>query len=148
MPKKAAGNEAGFHEKFLPEQPPKRGSDRAFGLVFATVGVIAAALAYWNAHPSWFWWLAGAAAFLIIALTVPFILSPANWLWTRFGLGLHRVVQPVVLALLFFGTVLPTGLLMRVVGKDPLNRRLDAKATSYWIKRPPRGPDDSFKNQF
>jgi hypothetical protein len=38
---------------------------------------------------------------------------------------------------------------MRLSGKDPLRRRYDAAADSYWIKRDPPGPlADTFRNQF
>ena len=46
----------------------------------------------------------------------------------RFGLLLHHVVNPVVMALLFFGAVLPMALLLRVLGKDLLR-----------LKREPQG---------
>jgi hypothetical protein len=62
---------------------------------------------------------------------------------------LHSIVSPVALAILFYGVVMPTGLLMRLLGKDPLRLRLDSRAASYWIERTPPGPDaESLKNQF
>ena len=37
----------------------------------------------------------------------------------------------------------------RLAGKDPLRRRLDPGAKSYWIERiPPVPPPESMKNQF
>jgi len=44
---------------------------------------------------------------------------------------------------------MPTGLIMRLFGKDPLRLRFDAEAKSYWIQREPPGPEpDSMRNQF
>ena len=87
--------------------------------------------------------------FLLLAALVPGVLAPANRLWTKFGLLLHHIVSPIALGILFFLVVTPTGLLMRLFGKDPLRLRFDPDADSYWIKRDPPGPAaDSLKNQF
>jgi hypothetical protein len=64
-------------------------------------------------------WTGGVAAlFLAAAFMRPAMLHPLNLIWLKFGLLLHRIVNPVVMALLFYGTVLPTGLVMRMLGKD------------------------------
>ncbi len=53
------------------------------------------------------------------------------------------------MGLVFYGAVAPTALIMRALGKDPLRRRFDRDATSYWIERTPPGPEpDSMKRQF
>jgi hypothetical protein len=54
-----------------------------------------------------------------------------------------------VMAVLFYVTVTPIALLMRMLGKDPLRLRRDPDAASYWIHRTPPGPTpESMKNQF
>ena len=124
-------------------------SDRAFGLVFATVFLLIAL------YPLFFgagirWWAAVVAAvFGACAVAVPRLLAPLNRAWTRFGLVLHKIVSPVVLGIMFFGVILPTGLLMRLLGKDPLRLAFDPAAPSYWITRQPPGPaPESFPDQF
>ena len=90
-----------------------------------------------------------AALFLAAALLRPAILNPLNRLWLKFGLLLHRVVNPIVMALLFYGTVLPTGLVMRALGKDLLRLKRQPDADSYWIVRQPPGPaPETMKDQF
>ncbi len=87
--------------------------------------------------------------FLILAYTFPRILNPLNRLWLKFGLLLYKVVNPIVLGLLFFVTIAPIGLVMRMFGKDFLRLKLDRDAKSYWIERAPPGPPpQSMKNQF
>jgi len=67
----------------------------------------------------------------------------------RFGLLLHRIVNPLVMALLFFLVVTPIALLMRLFGKRPLQLDSEADAESYWIPRDPPGPDpETMKQQF
>jgi hypothetical protein len=59
------------------------------------------------------------------------------------------VVNPIVMGLVFYGAVLPTGLVMRALGHDLLRLRRDAKADSYWIRRQPPGPaPQSMVDQF
>jgi hypothetical protein len=128
---------------------PPGSSDRAFGLVFAAFFLVVALLPLWNGREVRLWSLGLAAAFLAVALAVPSILAPLNRVWTAFGNLLHRIVSPVALAILFYGVVAPTGLLMRLFGKDPLRLKRDPAARSYWLeRRPPGPPADSLKDQF
>ncbi len=80
---------------------------------------------------------------------MPRSLAPFNRLWTKLGLVLHEITAPIVLGLIFYLCITPVGFLMRLFGTDPLRRRYDPEAKSYWIKRVPAGPGpDTFKNQF
>jgi hypothetical protein len=124
-------------------------SDRSFGFVFAAVFLIVALYPLVHAAGIRLWAVAISGLFLLLAALVPQVLAPANRLWTKFGLLLHHIVSPLALGVLFFLVVTPTGLLMRLFGKDPLRLRFDPAADSYWIKRDPPGPAaDSLKNQF
>lgn len=128
---------------------PKPGAPRNFGLVFAGFFAIVGLLPLLGGNAARWWALAIAAAFLAVALAAPAVLAPLNLIWFRFGLQLHRVMSPVVMALLFFLTVTPVGLLMRVAGKDPLRLKPDPQQPSYWIARDPAGPaGGSLRNQF
>ena len=129
-----------LHEDLKRDEAPKGSSDRGFGLVFAAVFAI---IGFWpllDAAAPRLWALAIAAAFLGVAWLAPRTLAPLNRLWTRFGLLLARVMNPLVLGLLFYGVVTPMGLAMRALGKDPLRRRFEPEAASYWIARRPPGP--------
>jgi hypothetical protein len=88
-----------------------------------------------GAQPRW-WALAVAAAFFFLALVVPRALAPANRLWLRIGLLLHRVVNPVVMAVMFYLVVTPFGFVMRRLNPALTDRlRPDKGATTYWIRR-------------
>lgn len=95
-------------------------------------------------------WAVGlAGGILVLAWVAPLVLHPFNRAWTQFGFLLHKLVSPVALGVLFFGVVTPTGLLLRLFGKDPLCRKLDPNADSYWVKRVEQRPSpDSLRNQF
>jgi hypothetical protein len=125
------------------------GSDRSFGLVFTAVFVVIGCLPLLKSGAVHFWALAVAAVFLGFALLAPKVLAPLNRVWTQFGLLLGRVVAPIVLFLVYCIAVVPTGLLMRLMGKDPLHRKFDQAASSYWVPRVPVGkPDRTMTNQF
>lgn len=128
---------------------PERGSDRAFGIVFAVVFAVIAAWPLLKDGSVRLWSAGVAGGFLVLALAIPKVLAPLNRLWMAFGLLLGRIVSPIVLFLVYVIAVVPTGLIMRLSGKDPLNRRFDAAAKSYWILRvPPGKPDGTMTRQF
>ena len=137
------------HEKTSQSDEVKIGSNRAFGLVFVVVFLVIALWPLLNDEPvrNWSLWIAG--ALLLVSLVRPQLLTPLNQLWFKFGLLLHKIVSPVVMALLYFLTVTPTALLMRLFGKRPLDLEFDETAETYWIERTPRGPSpETMKNQF
>ena len=139
-----------MHEHTPHHNAPVQGSsDRAFGLVFAAVFLIIALYPLLQGAAVRGWALAGSGLFLLSAFFFPRMLAPANRAWARFGLLLHRIVSPVALGILFFLVVTPTGLFMRLLGKDLLRLRRDPDCDSYWIRRDPPGPEaDSLRNQF
>lgn len=137
------------HEFFQTRFEVRRGSDRSFGAVIAAFFCL---LGLWPLlhlqTPHW-WWLAAAVVVLILALGLPIALRPFNLVWFRLGLLLHKVMTPLMMGLLFYSTVTPVGLLMRLFGKHPLPLKPDPAASSYWIVRDPPGPtSESMKHQF
>ena len=125
------------------------GSDKAFGLVFSAVFALVAFYPIIASAPIRLWALGLAALFLIAAFATPRLLSPLNRMWTKLGLIMHRVVSPIALFVVFCLAVLPTGLLMRLLGKDLLRLRLEPESDTYWIERSPPGrSDQQMKKQF
>jgi hypothetical protein len=138
-----------MHEDLSRDEAVSPSSNRAFGCVFAGVFGLLGLWPLLHGRPPRTWALALAGAFLGVAWVRPALLDPLNRAWTRLGLLLHAVVSPLVMGVVFFGVVAPMGLCMRLLGKDPLRRRLDPGAASYWIERQPPGPaPDTMRNQF
>ena len=128
---------------------PERGSERAFGIVFTILFLVIGAWPLMRGGNPRLWALAIAAIFLLAALAVPKWLGPLNRLWMAFGLLLGKLISPIMLFLVYVVAVVPTGLIMRLRGKDPLNRRFDREAASYWVHRnPPGKPDETMGRQF
>jgi hypothetical protein len=138
-----------MHEDLRRQHEVKGSSERSFGIVFAVVFAVIGLFPLIAGEAARIWALGISAVFLILALAWNAPLRPLNQLWMRFGLLLHGVVNPIVMAFLFFSTVLPIGLLLRVMGKDLLNLKRDPSARSYWIDRKPPGPaPESMIHQF
>jgi hypothetical protein len=125
-------------------------SNRSFGLVLGGAFIVL---------PLVFWWRRGgvlapwpfavAAIFLLLAAVRPAVLAPLNRLWTRFGLLLAKVTNPLMMAFIFFVVVTPVALVMRIFGKRPLRLGFEPAVRSYWIERRPPGPaPDTMTNQF
>jgi hypothetical protein len=128
------------HEHFGAEPAVRASSNRVFGSVFAVV-LAAIGLAPLRAGDTVHWWtVAGAGACLAVALWAPALLAPLNRAWTRLGQTLHRITNPIVLGVLFYTVFTPFGLIARLAGWDPLRKRIDPSAPSYWVRRDPPGP--------
>ena len=138
-----------LHEDYSRQTDEAISSERNLGITFAAVLAIIGALSWYRGGSHAFIWLAAAAFFLLLAFVWVAPLRPINLLWHRLGLLLFHVVNPVVMGLVFFLTVLPVGIIRRLLGKDPLRLKLDPAAKSYWQERRPPGPaGDEMKNQF
>jgi hypothetical protein len=138
-----------LHEDLRRDDDVAHGSDRAFGLVFAGVFAIVGVIGWWRTHQVRGWALWVSLAFFVVALTVPRGLAPLNFVWSRFGLLLHKITSPIILGLMYAIAIVPVGLLMRLSGRDPMQRRFDPALKSYWIERSPPGPSpDSVTRQY
>lgn len=124
-------------------------SNRSFALVFVVFFLLLAAVAWWKGGRFYPVFLVLSAGIGLVGTVRPVWLTPFNRAWMRFAELLHRVVNPVVLAVLYFLVVTPFALIMRMFRRDPLHRAFDPDAKSYWIDRDPPGPDgSSMTNQF
>ena len=124
----------------------EQSSEKSFGVVFSIVFLIVALYPLINSESLRIWALIVSIIFFLLAFLAPKILILPNKLWFKFGLLLGSIVAPIVITLLYFVTVVPTGLIMRLLGKDLLKQKLDKHAKSYWIER--KEPMGSMKNQF
>jgi hypothetical protein len=123
------------HEDFGRRHQVTMGSERSFGLVVAA-GFLLMTIAPWLRHREPRWWaLLVAVPLAVLAIVRPRTLRPLNVAWTWLGLTLNRVTSPVMLALVFYLAVMPTGLLMRAFGHDPMRRKRAPGTASYWLPR-------------
>ena len=124
----------------------KGGTERSFGLVFAAVFTIIGFYPLWYNENIRLWACIIAFIFLFFGIFFPKILIVPNKLWFKLGLLLGAIVAPIVMGMIFFLTVTPIGIIMRLFGKDITNQKIKKTAKSYWIKR--KKTVSSMKNQF
>lgn len=140
---------ARHHEAPLEREGPTLPSERSFGLVFTAVFAILGLLPWLRGRGAAWWLIAVAGLFAGVTLGAPRLLAPLNRLWFRLGLLLSRVVNPLVVGILFFLVVLPTALFRRMMRRDPLGLSWSEGEKSYWVERKPPGPSpETMKNQF
>jgi len=107
-------------------------------LVWRRTGAIGPATAVWGT---------GAA------LSAVFAVWPASrrriyvaWMMAVFPIG--WVISHLLLGTIYFLVITPIGVAMRLLGRDPLERRLDRTADSYWVRHRPPERVDRYLRQF
>ncbi len=137
------------HDTITRQHDVKMGSDKSFGIVFSIVFGLIGVFPLLHGDAIRLWPLIIAVAFLSAAFVKSELLKPLNIIWFKFGLLLHKVVNPLVMGLVFIIAVVPTGLIMKLIGKNMLQLKKDTTRSSYWIIREPPGPaPEDFKRQF
>ena len=121
-------------------------SNRSFGIVFFFVFLIISLWPLTNENPLRVWSIFVAIIFLILGLMNSKLLTPLNILWFKFGKLLGFIIAPIVMGIVFFVVITPTGLIMKIIGKDLLNNKYNNKIKSYWINR--GKPKSTMKQQF
>lgn len=132
-----------FHERFAREEVPLP-SDRSTGLVF-TAAALVAAYVWRRSELVPYVALSVAGVFAVISILAPTLLRPLNIMWMKLALLLNMIMSPIIMGVLFFGVIVPFGLVMRL-RHDPLRKRRDGEAATYWIDK--AGPPSSMTNQF
>lgn len=129
-------------------QQKERGQLRNFGLI---VGGVFGAIALWPAiirgGDVRLWCLAVAAMLILPALVAPTVLGPAHRVWMTLGTILGWINTRLVLGVVFFVLITPIGLVLRLAGRDPMQRAFDHRATTYRVRRTSR-PGSHLLRQF
>jgi len=130
-----------FHEDFVEKQQIKPESDKNFGITFAIIFIIIAFLPILMGKAPVLEALMIAALFMATAFLKPTLLKPLNIVWTKFGLILHKIINPIILGFMFFIILTPIALVMRIFNRDFLKLKFNTEKETYWIKRNPPGPE-------
>tara|TARA_X000001036_G_scaffold416018_1_gene432649 strand:- start:15 stop:407 length:393 start_codon:yes stop_codon:yes gene_type:complete len=123
-----------------------KSSNRSFEILFFIVFLLIGFYPYLNQQDLRIWALIISLVFLILGVIDSKILTPLNNIWFKFGIFLGKIISPLIMGLIFFLVVTPTGIVMRIFGKDLLNLKFNKNMKSYWIDK--TGPKSKMKNQF
>ena len=127
------------------QQKIKLPSNRNFGIVFSVVFLIVALWPLLSKNDIRIWSLIISGIFLVLGLINSKLLLPLNKIWFKFGIFLGNFIAPIVMGIIYFMVVTPTGLIMKILGKDLLNLKKNNKDT-YWIEKD--NSNNDLKNQF
>ena len=123
----------------------KIGSNRSFGVVFFVVFLLIGLWPILKGNELRIWSIVISLIFLILGILNSKILTPFNKVWFRFGIFLGNFISPIIMGIVFFLVVTPTGLIMKLFRKDLINLKKNNSST-YWIEK--KDIKSSMKNQF
>jgi hypothetical protein len=123
---------------------------RKFGTGMTIVLSALGAIGIWRGRlvaPSVFFFAAVLA--LLTTLGHPRGLAPVHRIWMTLARALAWINTRIILFLLFYVVLTPVGVVMRLLGRDPLKRKLDRACSSYWITLKPGQPaKDRYEHLF
>lgn len=124
------------------DRNPPKAQLRLFGVLLAIFVVIMGGVIWWRTgrlETARIIWIAGGV------LTLAYWLIPSlrrlvfvGWMYAAFPIG--WTISHLLMAAIFYGVVTPIALIMRASGRDPLFRKFDGGAKSYWVRH--EKPDD------
>lgn len=119
---------------------------RKFGFIMGTMFVLLFGLFFpWifdRTKDNWpIWPFIVLAVFWILALVAPQVLKPVNAIWLKIGNVLGWINSRIILGIMFFALIFPIGLLLKLFGKDSMNRKLSSTAKSYRINTKQRNKE-------
>jgi hypothetical protein len=110
---------------------------RRFGVILTILLLAIAGFSFWREHPGRAIGLASAAVLVLACTLLVFPLWLRLFrLWMKLAEALSWVMTRVLLSLFFFLILTPTGLLMRLLGKAPLDLAWKDGKPTYWIDKP------------
>ena len=124
-------------------------TDRKFGVFFGALFFLASFVFLIMSQISLASLLCVASLVLLtLSAYKPSLLHPMNRAWMLFGLTLGRVVNPIVMGLIFYLIFVPTALVLKNFGRDELRLKTKSRET-YWKLRPAEHErQDPFRQQF
>jgi len=122
---------------------------REFGLTIGVILFVLAAVALWRGKPQAPYFLGAGSLFIIFGLFFWHLLKPLQKIWMGFSIVLGFFVSRFILTILFYGAITPIGFIMKLLGKDILDERIDKSCPSYWRKMDAGEKDKkSYENQY
>lgn len=132
------------HENLKRNHGFKTASPAQFGITLAIVLGVTALLTIKKGGAQWTFFLTGSVIFTLISLLFPQVLGPLNWLWTRLGLLLARLTNPLILAGFYYLVLTPVALLYRFFSKQSFRTKYSEQEGT-WT---PHNSQSTMKQQF
>ncbi len=130
---------------------PDRKKLRDFGIVAIIASIALSLFLYFFKHFAIHWILIiiGAGLFIFLSSLISLKLTRIIYLGLTFlTYPIGYVLSYLVMGIFYFLIITPVGFIFKLAGKDPLQRKFDYAAKSYWLKRQPPDKLDRYFHQF
>ena len=122
---------------------------REFGLTIGVILVILGTVALGRGKAAYPYLYITGASFIVLGLASPAILKPLQMAWMAVSIVIGFFMSRLLLSALFYGVVTPTGLVMKMLGKDILDERIEKGKASYWkLRSEEEKTKDSYEKQY
>jgi len=109
---------------------------RKFALAMAIPLAAIGAFVLWRGRGYYWYFFVASSLFICPGLLVPVALMPLQKVWMTFAVIMGWFMTRVILCVLFFIVLTPMALLLKLLGKDLLDMKLDKDSSgSYWRVR-------------
>jgi len=108
---------------------------RDFGITFFVVFAIIGGVFLYQGQSFGYACFVAGVVFVVLGRGAPRSLKPLYKAWMTLALVLGFFTSRVILCILYYFVLTPIGVIMRLFGRDLLDRRWDKEARSYWIKK-------------
>ena len=128
---------------------PSRRDLTIFGWLFLAFAGVVGLMFLWRAHAPGVAravWIAG-AVITAVFFAVPPLRKPIYLAWIYVTYPIGFVLSHVILAIVYYLVFTPIGLVMRLFGHDPMTRRFDRSAKSYWVEHDPHTSVERYFHQ-
>jgi len=119
---------------------------KTFALIWSFIFLVVSLWPLLNNGNIRVWGIVVALIFVTIAFKKPLILSSFYKIWVRFGEVIGGVISKVIMMILFYVMFTPISFVLKLLGKDLLNKKIDKNASTYWVTRETQ--PGSLKNQY
>jgi len=92
-------------------------------------------------------WLVGAGLTTVYLILPPIRRSLyMGWIYATFPIG--WTISHLLMAVVYYGVLTPIGLVLRLCGKDPIEKDVDTGCSSYWVEHPTKTDAGRYFCQF
>lgn len=134
-----------------PDTAGRRAFAKSIAIGLPVIALVLGTLGWFRAHswPAWTWWLAGIGfAAGGVLWVVPQIARSFYVAWNGLGCCIGFVVSNTAAAAVYYLVITPIGLLLRLSGRDPLQRRSERGRESYWEDAEKAGDSERYFRQY
>ncbi|MDD5136441.1 MAG: SxtJ family membrane protein [Candidatus Omnitrophica bacterium] len=123
---------------------------RQFSWVLSGILTVLGVVNLFKHRVSWSYWLFGLGIITaLMILTAPKLLRPVYLTFTKIAHAIGWFNTRAILILIYYMLITPIALIMRIFREDPLDRKIEKNAASYWVKRAAAGPiKEGLQRQF